>query len=52
MDAMDIIKEYENIVLDGTYTGKALAGLLAHAQTGMFDNKTVLFWNTFCSDGL
>jgi len=51
-NVIEIVKKYENITLDGTYTGKAFAALLAHAQIGMFDNKTVLFWNTFCADGL
>lgn len=51
-DAIADVQQHEHIVLDGTYTGKAFAALIAHAQTGMFNNKTVLFWNTFCSDGL
>jgi 1-aminocyclopropane-1-carboxylate deaminase/D-cysteine desulfhydrase-like pyridoxal-dependent ACC family enzyme len=51
-DAMHDVHEYENIILDGTYTGKAFAALAAHAQAGMLSNKNVLFWNTFCGDGL
>lgn len=51
-DALRDAQEYENIILDGTYTGKAFAALAAHAQAGMFNNKKVLFWNTFCGDGL
>lgn len=51
-DALHDAQEYENVILDGTYTGKAFAALVAHAQAGMLTNKNVLFWNTFCSDGL
>jgi 1-aminocyclopropane-1-carboxylate deaminase/D-cysteine desulfhydrase-like pyridoxal-dependent ACC family enzyme len=52
MDAIDTIQKQENIILDGTYTGKAFAALIDHAGTGMFKDKSILFWNTFCSDGL
>lgn len=51
-DALRDAHEYENIILDGTYTGKAFAAVAAHAQAGMLHNKKVLFWNTFCGDGL
>lgn len=37
------------LVLDGTYTAKAFAALVAAARTGEFRDKTVLFWNTFNS---
>jgi len=32
--------------LEGTYTGKALAGLLADAEAGRLAGKRALFWNT------
>ncbi len=35
--------------LETTYTGKALAALVADARAGQFTNKTVLFWNTYSS---
>lgn len=44
-------------VLDRTYTGKALSGLLAYAQTGRLPAGDVIFWHTgggpaiFASDG-
>ena len=39
----------EDIELDGTYTGKALAALLADAESGMLADRVVLFWNTLSS---
>ena len=39
-------KQLENIKLEGTYTGKALAALISDAEK--LKDKTVLFWNTFC----
>lgn len=35
--------------LEGTYTGKALAGLIADARAGKLREKNVLFWNTYNS---
>ena len=50
ISAIHEAQEHENIIFDGTYTGKAFAALIAHAHTGMLKNKNVLFWNTFCSE--
>ena len=44
--ASHILKQLENIKLEGTYTGKALAALISDAEK--LKDKTVLFWNTFC----
>jgi D-cysteine desulfhydrase len=38
-----------NIHLETTYTGKALAALVADARAGQLAGKTVLFWNTYSS---
>ncbi|HKL62552.1 MAG TPA: pyridoxal-phosphate dependent enzyme, partial [Woeseiaceae bacterium] len=35
--------------LETTYSGKALAALLADAASGRLDGRTVLFWNTYSS---
>ncbi|MHB8867409.1 MAG: 1-aminocyclopropane-1-carboxylate deaminase/D-cysteine desulfhydrase [Thermoleophilia bacterium] len=35
--------------LEGTYTGKAFAALLEHAEEGRLSGKNVLFWNTYNS---
>lgn len=36
------------IKLDGTYAGKAFAACLQDLTSGKLNDKTVLFWNTFC----
>ena len=45
--AMRILRETEDIRLEGTYTGKAFAALLADAAGGALHGKNVLFWNTY-----
>ncbi len=47
--AVDLIRETEKIELEGTYTGKALAALIAHAERGILAGKSVLFVNTYNS---
>ncbi|MDO8963168.1 MAG: pyridoxal-phosphate dependent enzyme [Coriobacteriia bacterium] len=49
MEAIRLAREYAGISLDGTYTGKALAGLLARGRAGALAGKRVLFWNTYNS---
>lgn len=49
VDAMQMLKASENIVLDGVYTGKAFAGLLQDITKNK-PKGPILFWNTFCSD--
>ncbi|MHA1752039.1 MAG: 1-aminocyclopropane-1-carboxylate deaminase/D-cysteine desulfhydrase [Candidatus Helarchaeota archaeon] len=48
-EAVDIVKELENIKLDTTYTGKTFAGLLDYSEKENLKNKTILFWNTYNS---
>jgi D-cysteine desulfhydrase len=43
------MRQTEGFHLDGTYTGKTLAALLAHAKAGELENRSVLFWNTLSS---
>lgn len=43
------IHEMEGVLLEGTYTGKALACLLADGVSGELKKKHVLFWNTYNS---
>lgn len=50
--AVAMMQARENIVLENTYTGKALAGLVAHVNRGMIQGKNVLFWNTYNSQSL
>ncbi len=47
--AIDLMKKYENMQLETTYSGKALAALVADAERGRLKNSTVLFWNTYNS---
>jgi D-cysteine desulfhydrase len=49
MEAVKLMKEYEGIKLDGTYTGKTLAALIVDAKSGSLRGSTILFWNTLNS---
>jgi D-cysteine desulfhydrase len=46
MSCIQTFLETEHITLEGTYTGKTGAGLMADAGCGRLDGKTTLFWNT------
>ncbi len=48
-NAVKLIKDTEDITLEGTYTGKALAAMIADGIKGTLTDKTVLFWNTYNS---
>jgi 1-aminocyclopropane-1-carboxylate deaminase/D-cysteine desulfhydrase-like pyridoxal-dependent ACC family enzyme len=48
MEAVGIAAD-AGLHLEGTYTGKALAAMLAHGRSGRLEGKTVLFWNTYSS---
>ncbi len=47
-DAIEYMKKYEGIRLEGTYSGKAFAALMQ--DTKKYQDQVILFWNTFCSD--
>ena len=47
MDAVNLMKRLEGILLEGTYTGKTVAAIIDDAKKGHLANKKVLFWNTF-----
>lgn len=49
LDAIRLLNDTEGIRIEGTYTGKAFAALLADAAAGRLRNKTALFWNTYNS---
>lgn len=51
MSAAARMQQFEGIRLEGTYTGKALAGLV-HDVTERGRTGTTLFWNTFNSRDL
>ena len=47
MDAIEIAALDEGLILDPVYTGKAMAGLIGHAQEGRFQaSDTVVFLHT------
>lgn len=46
--AIILFQAAEGIRLDGTYTGKAAAGMLADAKN--HPDQVILFWDTFCAD--
>lgn len=50
MEAIKTMHEAENILLDGVYSGKAMAGLIHDAFMTPLTHEVILFWNTFCSD--
>jgi len=43
------LRTTEGITLEGTYTGKAFAALLADVEAGKLKDQVVLFWNTYNS---
>lgn len=49
MEAVSMLKTTENIHLEGTYTGKAMAALIADSLAGNLEGRRVLFWNTYNS---
>jgi D-cysteine desulfhydrase family pyridoxal phosphate-dependent enzyme len=52
-EAIEIVARTEAVVLDPTYTAKAMAGLISSVRSGTFrDDQTVLFWHTGGQVGL
>ena len=52
MAALAHAREAFGIKLEGTYTGKAFAALLADLESGRLAGRNVLFWNTYNSHPL
>ena len=52
MAAVDYAKEHLHLKLEGTYTGKTMAALLADARSGALSGKRVLCWDTYSSADL
>ena len=48
-DAIAFAKEQLNIRLETTYTGKAMAALLADIKKPESEELDILFWNTYCA---
>ena len=49
IEAVALMEELGNVHLETTYTGKALAGLVADARAGRLAGRSVVFWNTYNS---
>jgi D-cysteine desulfhydrase len=48
-DAAQLMKNEENINLEGTYSAKAFAALIADVKNNsVMKDKVILFWNTYC----
>jgi D-cysteine desulfhydrase len=47
--AIELVERAEGISLETTYTGKAMAALIADGRAGQLATKRVLFWNTYNS---
>jgi D-cysteine desulfhydrase len=45
-EAVSLMEEVEGITLDGTYTGKTFAALIADAREKKIKDEIILFWNT------
>lgn len=50
--AYTLMREQENIILDGTYTAKTFAGLIADIQEHSLHNAIILYWHTYDSSPL
>ncbi len=49
VEAVRLVEATEGVRIEGTYTGKTFAALLADARAGLLKGKKVLFWNTYDS---
>jgi len=47
--AVELLEKTEGIALETTYTGKALAALVADDRDDLLSGQTTLFWNTYNS---
>lgn len=48
-EAVDLFAEHAGLKLEGVYTGKTAAALIAAARSGEITGKNVLYWHTFNS---
>ena len=49
LEAIELLKSYENIILDATYTAKAMAAMIYDIKNNKIKkSETVLFWNSYC----
>ncbi len=48
-EAIELLKRHAGLALDDTYTGKAMAALIADARSGALADRRVLFWHSYNS---
>ncbi|MCE1246176.1 MAG: pyridoxal-phosphate dependent enzyme [Firmicutes bacterium] len=48
-EAVKLMQELSGIHLEGTYTGKTFAAIVADSRSGKLEGKNVLYWNTLSS---
>ncbi len=51
-EALALARGEGGLTLEGTYTGRAFAALVADARAGLLRHRTVLFWHTLSSADL
>jgi D-cysteine desulfhydrase len=49
VEAIDFLRQREGLRLDGSYSGKTFAALMADARAGQLGTAPVLFWDTYNS---
>lgn len=52
VEAIELVHAHAGVTLEGTYTGKTFAALIADARRGELAGKNVVFWNTYNSRDL
>ncbi|MFA7691386.1 MAG: pyridoxal-phosphate dependent enzyme [Candidatus Hydrogenedentes bacterium] len=50
VDAVQQARDQLNLQLEGTYTGKTMAAVIADGAAGKLTQSKVLFWNTYAGD--
>jgi D-cysteine desulfhydrase len=48
-EAVSLLQEHAGLKLEGVYTGKAAAAMVADARAGKLAGKNALYWHTFSS---
>lgn len=49
LEAIELLRERAGLTLDETYTGKAMAALIADARAGRLAGRRTLFWHSYSS---
>ena len=49
MEAIEFLRQHEGLRLDGSYSGKTFAALMADARAGSLGSDPILYWDTYNS---